>query len=530
MSYTSLTYVVFMIVVGVLYYCIPKKARWGVLLASSVVFYFFASRFLIAYLGVTTITIYLCGLWIDKISTSFKENKKKPDVSKDEIKALKTKMKRDKKIAIAVAIIVNFGILFFLKYFNAFGNGINMTLSIFGVDALMPHLKFIAPLGISYYTLQAVSYIIDVYRGTYKADKNFFRLSLYVCFFPQMVEGPIGRYDKMAHQLYEGHEYNYQNICHGVQLMVWGLFKKMVIADRAAMLVNTVFDHSENYSGFIVLIGAILYTVQIYAEFSGCMDLVTGTAEVFGISLAQNFRQPFFSGSIDEFWRRWHITLGAWLRDYIFYPVSLSKATQSLSKKVKGRFGEHLSKFIPMAFALFFVWIGNGIWHGAGAKYIFYGMYYYVIMMLGKLLEPFFQKVLEKLKINTENLFYKGFCILRTSFIVLIGMLIFRANSLKTAFKMFASMFTGLSIKALGDGTLFSLELSGKDFIVLLIGIIAMFVVDILHEKNIEIRKTVSKQFVVLRWAFYFIAIFSVIIFGIYGEGYTLGSFIYGDF
>lgn len=296
----------------------------------------------------------------------------------------------------------------------------------------------------------------------------------------------------------------------------------MVIADRAGIFVNEVF--SGNFGGMTVLVSAVLYTLQIYAEFSGCMNIVCGTAKLFGIEMAENFRRPFFSKNIQEFWQRWHITLGAWIKDYIFYPVSLSKASMNVNMACRKHLKGHISKFIVVAFPLLFVWLFNGLWHGASIKYVAYGMYYYGIMMLGLLLTPIFSKIIKTLKININSKYYHLFQIIRTDLFVVIGMLLFRSKSISKFIDMFTSIFTNSYSGILNHGLL------KIDFIILLIYVIVILILGILSEKGkdiLEIFKKIPKVFQVLVFVF---IVLSIVILGIYGEGYNASDFIYGQF
>lgn len=530
MLINSLSFVAFVAIVCILYFIFPKKVKWLVLLVSSYVFYWLSSNKLIIFLLMTTLSVYFGALIIEAINRKTKE-KCKTIENKEEKKKIKNRAKIKKKLIIVIMVLINFGILAGLKYSNFIAGNLNSLLKIFNISINIPFQKIILPLGISYYTLQAVSYVIDVYRGKYEADKNIGRVALFVSFFPQIVEGPIGRYDELAHQLYEPHGFNYQNVKFGIQLMLWGYFKKMVIADRAGIFVNEVFKHYEQYIGLPIWVAIIFYTVQIYAEFSGCMDIVRGTAQIMGINMAENFKRPFFSKSVQEFWRRWHITLGTWLKDYVFYPVSLSKVTMHITNGAKKIFkNSYIAKLIPAAFALFFVWLGNGIWHGASWKYIFYGLYYYLIMLIGMLLEPLGNKIVKWLKINRETFGYRLWQMIRTTSFVLIGMLIFRAHRLKTALQMFLSMFTIQNIGMLFNGKLYHIGFETADFIILIIGIITMFVIGLLQERGYHIREKISKQNIIFRWGICYIVIFAIIILGIYGPGYNVSDFIYGQF
>ena len=520
MLINSIKFVIFAALVVFLYYIVPLKKRWIVLLVSSYIFYFLSSKYLIVFILLSTLSIYLSGILIgkqDDLLASCEDKEKK--------KELKVKVKKRKKLILTLGILFNVGILLVLKYSNFFITTVNSI-----VKSNIPLVKFLLPLGISYYTLQAISYVVDVYRGKYKAEKNFGKVALFVSFFPQMLEGPIGKFDELAEQLYEPHKFDYKRIKFAIQLMLWGFFKKLVIADRAAIYVNEVFGNYSNYSGIVIVMAVILYTVQIYAEFSGCIDIVRGVGQIFGVTMAENFKRPFFSKNIQEFWRRWHITLGAWLREYVFYPISFSKACINLTTWSKKIFKCYIGKLIPAAFALFFVWFGNGIWHGASWKYIFYGLYYYILTMLGMLLEPIFNKIIEKFKINTKAFGYRLWQMIRTTTIVLIGMLIFRAHRLKDAWNIFKSIFTFENIEKLFNGQLFNIGFKTSDFIVLAIGVLIMFVVSLLQEKNYNIREKISKQNIIFRWILYYGILFSIILFGIYGRGYSASSFIYGQF
>lgn len=524
MSYTAFTFIIFMIVTGLLYFLMPRRARWGVLLAASYIFYFLSSKLLLLSLLATTVSVYLSGLALGRINAQF--NLAKKTVPKEEKKALRQKTASRKKLVVFLAVLFNFGLLLFFKYFNFFGDTVNSIFSLFSELSPVPHLKLIMPLGISYYTLQSVSYVVDVYRGKVEPDRHFGRLALFISFFPQIVEGPIGRYGQLAHQLYEPHRVSCANLLQGMEMILWGLFKKMVVADRAGIFVDAVFHNSAAYTGLPVILAVLLYTIQIYADFSGVMDIVRGVARLFGIQMALNFRRPFFSISVQEFWRRWHITLGAWLRDYVFYPVSLSKPILALGKKAKKVFKGHAGRQLPAICALFFVWFGNGLWHGAGWKFIVYGLYYYVIMTIGTLFEPLSVKALAALHIDREGKPWRVFQIIRTCVFVYFGMLIFRAPGLRYAGRIFLSMFRGPFL----GGSLLLPKFAAADWLLLGIAVLLMLVVSVLQERNISVRALIAKLPLPIRWVIYFAALFSVIIFGIYGDGYHVGTFLYGQF
>ena len=524
MSYTSYSYLfIFLGIVFLCYTAFPKKFKWTVLLTASYVFYFLNSGKLIVFLLLSTASVYFAGIFLNRINDTAALAKK--GLEKEEKKQVKALVNWQKRAVVTSAVGFIFGILLILKYSAFFARSLN---SAFGFLHLK-ELKFMLPLGISYYTLQAAGYIIDVYRGKYRASENFGKVALFLSFFPQIVEGPIGRFDLLADPLYEGHSFDYDRVCKGVQLIFWGLFKKMVIADRANIFVSQVFDNYKNYSGSIILLGGLLYTLQIYAEFSACMDIVTGSAELFGVPLSKNFERPFFSKSVGEFWRRWHITLGAWLRDYVFYSVSLSKPFMKLSKFAKTHFNEFLGSLVPASFAMFFTWFGIGFWHGAGWKYIVYGLYYYAVMMAGMYLEPLFEKVFSALKIKRDSRPLNAFRILRTVVIVIGGMMLFRADTVGVWGYMLKSIFTSFCAGGFLK-TAVSLGMDKQDFFIIAVGSALMLVISLLQEKGIKVRDSLARQKLPVRWCAYAALIMAVVIFGAYGAGYDAVDFIYGQF
>ena len=528
MSYTSYSYL--LLFLGSVFLCYtlsPKKYKWVVLLVSSYIFYMINSGKLAVFLVITTAAVYFAGVFINKINDGFALAKK--GLEKEDRKKLKANIAWQKKAVVVSAVLFVFGILLVLKYSGFFLHTAKFLTHLIHIRAHLPKLKFILPLGISYYTLQAAGYIIDVYRGKYRATENFGKLALFLSFFPQIVEGPIGRYDLLADNLYEGHPFDYDRTAFALQRIVWGLFKKMVIADRANILVSEVFGSAGKYSGSVILLAGVLYTLQIYAEFSGCMDIVIGSGQLFGVTMSENFCRPFFSKSVNEFWRRWHITLGAWLKDYVFYSVSLSKPFMKLSRFAKEHLNEFLGSLVPASFALFFTWFGIGFWHGAGWKYIVYGLYYYIIMMLGMYAEPLIAKFFSALKIKRDSASINIFRIFRTLILVVGGMMLFRADTVCDWLFMIKRIVTDF-----GGGTfLKDVLLCGMDradFLITAIGAAVIFTVSLLQEKGIEIRESIAQWALPVRWAVYLALVLSVIIFGAYGIGYEAVDFIYGQF
>lgn len=529
MSYSSILYVcIFLPAVIFLYGVLPQRHRWKILLAASYVFFYLLSGKLIIYLIVSTFSIHHMGLWLDACKREYALEKKGTDSDKKaELKAAYTRKRRG---ILLLGIFIHIGMLLFLKYFNFFGANVNHLLKLLSISAEIPVLHLAVPLGISFYTMQAVSYIVDVYQGKMAADDNLGRLAIYMSFFPIIMEGPICRYSQTAISLYEGKPLEYKNVAYGYQRIIWGMFKKIVIADRLNPLVKTIFENHADYSGVVIVAGAVLYTFQLYMDFSGCIDMTIGTGEIFGVKIPENFRQPFFSRTASEFWRRWHITLGAWFKDYIFYPISLTKFVKNLGKKTRNRFGKHIGQLAPSAFALFGVWFCNGLWHGTGWNYIFFGLYYFVLILLGNALEPLIQRGARALHVDRDGVLYQIFQRTKLLIVVFTGELFFRADSLKTGIDMFLSIFRDFRLSALTDGSFLKLGISSADYLAVFAGFLAVFAVGMIHEKGISIREKVSSWGILRRWGFYYAAILSVIIFGAYGPGYRAVDLIYAGF
>lgn len=526
MSYFNLTYAfLFLIAVVIIYNLIPKKFRSFLLLIASYTFFFIISGKLILFLILSTLSIYGGAILIKHFNINRNNELENIDVDKS---VVKEKYKKINRLVLIFTILLNVSFLFFFKYTNFFSINLNYIFSALNIDFSFKIIKHLAPIGISFYTLMAISYIIDVYKGKIETETNFVKLALYLSFFPTIVEGPIIRYSDIKDDLYACEKVNYKNFCFGFQRILYGFFKKLVIADRLNILVKLVFSNYTSYSGLSVLGAIISYTVLLYTEFSGTMDVVIGSAEIFGISVKENFQQPFFSKTIQEFWTRWHISLGLWFKDYIFYPISLSKPIKKLMLKTRKCFGNHYGVLITSTISLFVVWSLNGLWHGAGYTYLFYGMYHFTLITLGNILTPIIVKVCAFLKINRENIFYKILQNIKLIIFVLIGELFFRAPTVKAGFGMLGKVFN--NFMDFNNGEFFSLGLDIKDFIIVLIALIVVLIVSVLNEKGIHIREKISKQNIVLRWLIYYALILAIIVFGAYGQGYIPVDPIYADF
>lgn len=533
MTIVSLAFFLFVTATVLLYYLVPKKYRWAVLLAASWVFYWVNGKLLVlVLLGVSLVT-WLIGLWIQRIndrSAAFLKERGK-ELPREERRARKEAAKRVARRVLTLGILADLAVLLFLKYFNFFGSNLNLLLRKFGVEGEpVPHLNLLLPLGISFYTLQAISYMTDVFRGKVRADRNPVKFLLFMSFFPQIVQGPIPRYGQLAQQLYEGHGFEYKRLCHGAQLMLWGVLKKLVIAERLAIPVATVFGNYTEYAGPINFFAVALYGLQVYADFSGGMDIARGVAQMVGVELEQNFAQPYFSASIEDFWRRWHITMGHWMRDYVFYPLSLSKAFTNLSRKSRKLLGQFMGKRLPSFLAMFIVYFLVGFWHGSSWKYVAFGLWNGVIIMLGILLENVYRISREKCGIREESFGWRVFRRVRTFVIVSFGRFFSGAGSLSAAVLLFRNTFRTRNVTFLTNGTLLKLGLETSDWIVLIFSVLTLFAVDLAHEKKIEIRAGIDRQSLVFRWIVYIAAVLIVLILGLYGPAYNAASFIYEQF
>lgn len=519
-------FALFLPLVALIYAIMPSKVRPYVLLVSSYIFFCSISEKLIIYLLISTMSIHHFGLWLDKLQCERKLALK--GLTREEKKPVKLANDRQQNFVLAFAVVLHIGLLAVLKYTPFFTQNLNAILANFNVQ--VKEVSFMVPIGISFYTLQAVSYMTDVRRGVVKADKNLARLALYMSFFPQIMEGPIARYSDTAESLFAGKQIEYKNFVYGFERIVYGFVKKIIVADRLNGFVQNVFTDYEKYDGGIILLASVFYTIELYMDFSGAMDVGIGAAQIFGVKLPENFRQPFFSKNISEFWSRWHITLGTWFRDYIYYPVSLSSFSKKLTSFGRKRSGNYFGPMLASTIALFCVWICNGLWHGSAWTYIFFGMYHFVLISLGNLLEPLSKKFYGKLHIDPNKAPVSIIRIVLTSFLVVIGELFFCASTLTQGFRMSGKIFTQFSLDGIRNGLVTDAGLDHLDIIVVMVVVALVFVFGILKEKNIDIREKLAGKPLVIRWFIVIAAIVAIIVFGAYGAEYTPVAPMYADF
>lgn len=529
MSFTSIGFLIFLGIVILVYYLVPKKVQWCVLLAASYGFYLIGGWEQVFFLIGATAIGYFAARFMQKRRDAGQNQIAAlgDDITKDEKRARKRVLQqRIFKIQV-VAVLVFLAVLAFVKYFDLILIGAMGEAQ--AADLLT---NLIVPLGISYYTFNSIGYVIDVGRGKQVAEKHFLKYALFISFFPAIVQGPLHRFGDVGKQLLEPHKFDYNNIKYGIQLMLWGFFKKMVIADRVAVIVSTIFAEGYNYTGSHVFFGAVVYGLQIYCDFSGGIDIARGAAQMMGINLPVNFERPFFATSLPDFWRRWHISLCLWMREYVFYPVMLSRPVAAMSKFARKKFGAYAGKMIPTVCAPFVVFFLIGIWHNISWNYIANGLYMAILISLGVACAPMLRKWNEKLHINTEAFSWRLFQILRTFLLVTISRVIVKAPNIEEAFNMIWSMFTDFDLAFItgANGEIFNFGISQTEMLLVFVCVLILFAVGVAQEKGIKIREAVSKQNIIFRWIIMIVFIVVIITFGVYGPSYDASAFIYGRF
>lgn len=524
MTYNSLSFFPFFACFIILYLLMPKIwLRQVIILVGSLLFYIYAggSQALIVVVF-TSLIVYIISRCMDKIYAGYEQEKE--GLTPKESAALFASYKKRSKKFLLLALFLIIGTLVYVKAAKLFG-----FTQVDNLSDLLTAKTFLVPLGISYYTFSSVGYLLDIYWKKAKCERNYFRLLLCMTYFPHIVQGPISHYDKLAKQLNALPKFSYERVCLGIQRMIWGYFKKLVVADRIALFTSTVFTSMEKYAGVEILVAVIFCAIELYADFSGCMDIVCGAAQTMGITLEENFKQPFFSKSAAEFWRRWHITLGAWFKDYVYMPIAMSprfmKASVNIRKKHGNRTGQIFSSAIPLAV----VWFLTGLWHGTGPDYIVWGCYWGVLIILSTVLAPELKKLTEKLHIDTSGFGFQFFQMTRTFLLFCIGRMLTVTGSLEGFSLLVSRLFTKAKLWAFFNGGLYKQGLNQKNFYVVLFGILLIWAADMLQAR-IKIRETLAKQPIVFRWIIYYAAIFIVLVFGKYGTAFDASNFIYGGF
>lgn len=478
MDITTLGFLQFIGVGLLVYYLLPQKCKWMVLLVMSFIFYSFVDVRNVFFILAFTTSSYCFGRAIEKVSL-LKSVKKIDKMGGGCPKRNGSPFSA--KFFVICAIVVDILILVLIKFLPA---SLNQKVVLYSRYKLF---KFFMPIGISYYTLMSISYVLDVYWEKNKAEHNYFRLMLFTGYFPLLVQGPISKWGQLSEEFFKEHKYDFKNIKYGIELMIWGFFKKLVVADRAGVYVNNVFGGNELPQGFNVLVGLILYGIQLYFDFSGGIDVIRGVSECFDVKLIENFKQPYFSNSLGEFWRRWHISLGDWMKDYIFYPFTMSKTCRNIKKALKKiHVSSKVATQISFAIADLLVFFLVGIWHGTGSKFLAWGMYNGLILAFSVLAAPLYERTKKTLHINDKCKGWLYFCIFRTLVIVTIGWVFDCGATASEGIKLFVNLFrfTGENIVGLGK-----FQAS-----IILFGCILQLIVSIIHEKGISVREKLSNK------------------------------------
>ena len=529
MLFTSYEFLLFVALLLLLYYTLPRRVQWPLLLSASLIFYAFAGISYLAFILILTAAAYATT----RIMSAMSEREEKyiklhaENMSKDDRREFRAHEKKKRFRVLVAGLVVGFGILAVIKYTGFVIDNLNALIHVFGGTGIKPP-DFLLPLGISFYTFQTMGYLIDVYRGKVTAERNPAKLLLFVSFFPQLIQGPISRFGDLAGQLTEGHSFEAKNLVFGLQRMLWGYFKKLVIADRMLIAVRELTEKPDEYRGVYVLLLILFYSIEIYADFTGGIDITIGIAEALGIKLTENFRHPFFSKSTKEYWRRWHITMGTWFTDYVFYPLSVSKPMQKLSKRSRERLGTQIGKRIPVYLATIVTWFLTGLWHGAGWNFIVWGLLNCFIILISQELQPLYDGFHERFPRLGSSRIYSVFMMSRTSWLMGTVRVLDCYRNVPLTARMVGSIFTTVNLSALWQGALTSLGLGIADYIVVAAGCCLMLCVSLLGEKC-DIRERLYGK-TAASAALCSLLLLSIIIFGAYGVGYDASQFIYNQF
>lgn len=505
MQLYSIQFVVFLIALLALYYLagrIRPQRQWCLLLFGSLVFYAASGLHNFIFILAVALSGWACGLAFKRISASAAQRRASAS-SREEKKAVKAWASRRKWTVLLACLIVDFGILAYVKYWNAF-------LGLFGQADGPLASSLLLPLGISFFTFQSVSYVIDTYNSKVEPEQNFFKYLLFVSWFPQLLQGPINRFDALGEKLFASRRFDVDLAKRSLLLLGFGLMKKYAIANMLVRPVAASLDKiGASTPGSVVLFGILLYSAQQYADFSGGIDMVLGISGLFGIEMAQNFRQPYFSTSLADFWRRWHITLGAWMRDYVFYPFALRPSMQRFGKWAKSHLGRHWGRTLPASIANILVFFLVGIWHGAEMHFVLWGLYNGIVIAAADLASPLFSRMCEALKVSDESFGWRLWRIVRTFVVVNIGWYFDRIER-------FDMCLTGLRNTLLSFDasrfmlyvrTTFHIQHFTACMLIAMAGCVVVFVVSVLKERGTDVSGALLAKNVVIRYAVYTIVV-----------------------
>lgn len=496
MLFTSFEFILFLALLFLLYYLVPGKIQWILLLVFNAGFLASEGTKAAIVMAAMILNAYLAALCIEKQRAQYKGiEKKQGKLNKNKIWHMLT-----------VCLILNFGLILIFK---------------FASDTM--------PFGISYYGLMLAAYVTEVYRGNCSAEQNIFRLAAFVSFFPALVQGPVSRYGDLRKKLFAPHTFDSTRAAWGLERILWGYFKKLVVADRMMPAVQTIIEAPDLYTGVYVFYGMIFYAVQLYADFTGGIDIAMGIAQFLGIDLKENFNVPFSSRNLSEYWRRWHISLGEWIKDYVFYPMSICRPVSRIAKKIKKN-SISLGRRFPVYAAAVCAWFVTGLWHGREAHFILWGLGNCLVILVSRELKPFYDRFHKKYPFFTGSgrmaVFYGYFQAVRTFLLVCVLRMTDCYQDTGLTVKMFFQMFTEFSYSDLSVNKLLGLGISGADYVILAAGIFLMYLAGRRKKKG-EVQKYLMEIPVLLRYTLLLLLFFAVLIFGTYGIGYDASQFIY---
>ncbi len=512
MNLYSLEFLIFLVLLFILYYTVFRKKQWVCLLLFSIVFYAFSGVTNLIFIVITALTVYAGARVMQYFSDDYRNSKRDKSFDRAVKKKIKAAMENKRRIVLWMVILINFGMLALLKYWNPFSEG------------------FVIPLGISFYIFISIAYLVDIYFEKYDAETNVFKFLLFISFFPQLIQGPINRYDKMKGQLYVNRGLDWSQCRKALILILFGLLKKYAIANLLVDFIAQILDSpGSDIPGSAIVLGILLYSAQQYADFSGGIDMVIGIAELFGIEMMPNFRQPYFSVSLGDFWRRWHISLGAWMRDYVFYPFAITKPMQKLGKWTKKHMGGHFGRVLPASIANIVVFFLVGIWHGAQWHFIFWGLYNGIVIALGDICSPVFEWIIAKLHINVKSRAFHIFRIIRTFIIVNIGWYFDRIYDIRDCFMCMKNTLLNFQLGQLGVyiEPMF-VTVPRKAFVIAGISMIFVLVNSLIKEKGKDTIVLLDKCPLVVRWGIYYAMMFLVLCSFSFAIG--AGGFMYANY
>jgi len=521
MSILSIEFLLYLAAVISAFYLTSHRHRWIVLLAASMGFYLVSGWKGGVYLLAVSALTWLAGREIGKLRAQMEE------ASAQNNPALAHALHRLMRIWLVRCLLLVLGALVFIKYADAGRLLFNGIMRAAGSRRQIEAFDVLAPLGLSYFTFQSVGYVIDVYWGRTKAQANFFRHLLFVSFFPQVIQGPISAHEQLAPQLMKPKAFHPQRMTMGFQLMLWGYFKKLVLADRLAGVTEAIAIGADQ-PGWLILLGAVLYAVRLYGDFSGGMDVVRGAALMLGVELTENFRRPFFSVSIAEYWRRWHISLGQWFRTYVLYPLSISRFGAALNTLGRRALGKRVGRMLPGAVSTCIIFLLIGMWHAANWNALIYGAYFGLLMGGAMLMEPLFQRIRGRLRVTDRTRWWRMLGWLRTMVLMLPAQIFAFTSSPARAWALLAGITQGWNFAHGAEiltGFMPWLEwgIAGAALLIVLL-------VDVLCECRVEVNARLARGTLLIRWPVLLALILAIALFGCYGEGFDGAAFLYTNF